>query len=229
MKIKPSGNMPNKTSSLLSEIDLSLLNGLMIDIDDTLYNYSISHKAALNGCYKYLDPSIKKKLNFNDFTYEYTNARESITKKLSPQGSCRSRLFAFNLLFEKFEINSSYLLALKFESIYWKEFIHAISPNKEILNFIKKCKKNNLTTCAVSDMQAHIQILKLKKLKLTNYIDHLVTSEEAGAEKPNKKIFDLALQRMKLSKDKVLMIGDNITKDIKGAESYGIRAIYFKA
>jgi len=229
MRIKSSRKMQNNQRSLLSHIDLSSFSGLMIDIDDTLYNYNISHKAALNGCYKSLDSSIKKKLNFKDFVYEYTNARESITKKLSPQGSCRSRLFAFNLFFEKLQINPSYLLALKFDSIYWKEFINAISPNKEILNFIKKCKKNNLTTCAVSDMQAHIQILKLKKLNLTNYIDHLVTSEEAGAEKPNKKIFDLALQRMKLNKDKVLMIGDNIAKDIKGAESNGIKAIYFKA
>jgi putative hydrolase of the HAD superfamily len=229
MRIKSSTYLPNKTKSVLSEIDLSLFRGLMIDIDDTLYNYDISHTAALNGCYKSLDPSIKKKLNFKNFVYEYTSARESITKKLSPQGSCRSRLFAFNLLFEKLQINTPYLLALKFDSIYWKEFIYAISPNKEILNFVKKCKKNNLTICAVSDMQAHIQILKLKKLSLTDYIDHLVTSEEAGVEKPNKKIFDLALQRMRLNKDQVMMIGDNIAKDIKGAESYGIKAIYFKA
>lgn len=34
---------------------------------------------------------------------------------------------------------------------------------------------------------------------------------------------------MKLNKDQVVMIGDSIIKDIKGAESFGIQAIYFKA
>ena len=78
-------------------------------------------------------------------------------------------------------------------------------------------------------MQATFQVEKLKKLNLSKYIDFLVTSEEAGAEKPDKKIFNLALQKMKLSKSKVIMIGDNIKKDIKGAESIGIKAIYYQA
>ena len=70
---------------------------------------------------------------------------------------------------------------------------------------------------------------RLKKIKFERYIDFLATSEEAGAEKPNKAIFQLALKKMQLTKKKVVMIGDNFKKDIKGAESFGIQAIYFKA
>ena len=34
---------------------------------------------------------------------------------------------------------------------------------------------------------------------------------------------------MKLQKDEVVMIGDSLAKDIKGAENFGIKAIHFKA
>ena len=99
----------------------------------------------------------------------------------------------------------------------------------EMKNFLIDVKKHGLITCAVTDMQATFQVENLRKLKLSKYIDFLATSEEAGAEKPNKRIFNLALQKMQLNKSKVIMIGDSIKKDIKGAESIGIKAIHYQA
>ncbi len=46
--------------------------------------------------------------------------------------------------------------------------------------------------------------------------------------KPEKNFFDMAINDMAISKDSVLMIGDDIISDIKGAKDFGIKAIQVK-
>ena len=61
---------------------------------------------------------------------------------------------------------------------------------------------------------------------LEKQIDFLVTSEEVGCEKPNKLIFEKALEKINLENDQVIMIGDSELKDIKGAKNLGIRSFH---
>ncbi len=56
-------------------------------------------------------------------------------------------------------------------------------------------------------------------------MDLVITSEEAGRDKPEEPVFRLALEKLGMKKDEVLFIGDDISKDIKGAEMLGIRYI----
>ena len=46
--------------------------------------------------------------------------------------------------------------------------------------------------------------------------------------KPEKNFFDLAIKDMEIEKDNVLMVGDDIVSDIKGAKDFGIKAIQVK-
>ena len=46
--------------------------------------------------------------------------------------------------------------------------------------------------------------------------------------KPEKNFFDLVIKDMEISKDAVLMIGDDIISDIKGAKDFNIKAIQVK-
>ena len=68
---------------------------------------------------------------------------------------------------------------------------------------------------------------KIKKLKLNNYCNKIVTSEEAGKEKPHPYIFIKALQKLDKNPHEVCMIGDNFKKDIIGANNLGIDSIWF--
>lgn len=56
-----------------------------------------------------------------------------------------------------------------------------------------------------------------------------VVSEIVGEQKPSAKMFDEAMRKMALSqneKDRIVMIGNNLKKDIKGANLYGITSIW---
>ena len=66
-----------------------------------------------------------------------------------------------------------------------------------------------------------------------NGLDHIfsewVISEQIGVEKPDPLMFETAMQRMGLiesDKNRVIMIGNNLARDIAGANRFGIRSVH---
>lgn len=56
-----------------------------------------------------------------------------------------------------------------------------------------------------------------------------VVSETVGEQKPSVKMFDAAMGAMHLGKedlDRIVMIGNNLKKDVAGANRYGITSIW---
>lgn len=66
---------------------------------------------------------------------------------------------------------------------------------------------------------------KLIRLGLHHFFDEVVTSEEAGAEKPDERIFQLALDKMGCRPEKSIMIGNKFSEDILGAINIEMPAI----
>lgn len=60
---------------------------------------------------------------------------------------------------------------------------------------------------------------------LTGHVEFAVTSGDAGAEKPDPRIFRAALQRAGVDAEKAVMVGDSISSDLSAAEAVGMRAV----
>ena len=71
------------------------------------------------------------------------------------------------------------------------------------------------------------QVLKLDRCGLTQHIDALVTSEDAGTAKPNPEIFAKALGALGMTSAQTVMVGDAWDTDIAGALAAGLRPIWF--
>ena len=65
-----------------------------------------------------------------------------------------------------------------------------------------------------------------EKLDLVDRVDFLVSSEEAGMDKPGAPIFWLALQKCGCTADEAIMVGDNFRHDVQGALDRGIGGIW---
>ena len=72
-----------------------------------------------------------------------------------------------------------------------------------------------------------VQNIKLSCCGIASYFDIVITSETTGHRKPQRGIFDHALNIFKLKSENVLMIGDNPETDIKGATTAGWKAIWY--
>lgn len=202
-------------------IDLSALSGVLIDLDNTLYAYDPAHHAGLRAACAH----VAHWGPYDLVSREYRAARNAVTDRLRGQGACRSRLFAFQALCESRGEPSPYVLARELDRLYWRVFLETMRVDADALDFLKRCRAAGLPVCVVTDMTAHVQIDKLLALGLTGLIDHLVTSEEVGAEKPDPRMFAAGLAKIGTTQADTIMIGDDCDKDIRGAEAAGLRAV----
>jgi putative hydrolase of the HAD superfamily len=71
------------------------------------------------------------------------------------------------------------------------------------------------------------QDVKISRTNIGGYFQHIVISEEIGINKPDKAIFEHALNLAGATKSESLMIGDSLEADVRGALDFGMDAIYF--
>lgn len=66
-----------------------------------------------------------------------------------------------------------------------------------------------------------VQLEKITNSGLDHHFGLVLSSEMAGAKKPDPRIFRAALDRTKASADESLMIGDSVAADMEGARGVG--------
>lgn len=195
--------------------------GLLLDIDNTLYDYNLAHNHAKNLVLDYCVKQFSLPIKEIDFAYE--KARKQVHINLLGYAASHNRILYFQKMLEFLNINPM-KYAIEINSKYWDTFLEKLKPFEGVYSLLEKY---NNKICLVTDLTADIQHRKIHKLKLEKYCDKLVTSEEAGHEKPHPYIFSLALQKLDLKASQVCMIGDNFNKDILGSVALGIKSIWF--
>lgn len=93
----------------------------------------------------------------------------------------------------------------------------------ELLEYLKPKYKMHI----VSNGFREVQYKKIENAGLTAYFDQIILSEDAGANKPNPLIFDLALKQAETKRTESLMIGDSWEADIQGAHNAQMDQIWF--
>jgi len=197
-----------------------IYKGILLDIDNTLYDYSKAHEFSRD---KVLD------LCINEFNIEkkiiigaYNKARKRVNIELSETASSHNRLLYFQKMMEILQLNSLEN-SMRLYNVYWDNFLDKMTPYDDIYKLLEKYKYR---ICLVTDLTAHIQYRKIQKLNLDKYCNCIVTSEEAGKEKPHPYMFMMALTKLNLNPEDVCMIGDSFKKDIFGATNLGIKSIW---
>lgn len=72
-----------------------------------------------------------------------------------------------------------------------------------------------------------VQYEKLRNTGLDRYVQRMVLSDEIGIQKPDRRIYDYALEETGAIANQTVMVGDNPETDVQGALNAGWRAIFF--
>lgn len=193
-----------------------LPDAILFDTDNTLYPYDPAHKAALQA--------VKDKVvtTFSilpeEFDVAFKEARKQIKARLKHTASSHSRLLYLQKMLEIMGLGSQVLLALDFEQTYWRTFLSNAVLFDEVKELLDDLRLMGIPTAIVTDLTAQIQFRKVVYFGLDHYFDYIVTSEEAGYDKPNKAPFQIALEKMRPKGNCIWMIGDNPVNDIQGGK-----------
>lgn len=212
---------------IFPEIKLKGVKGVLLDIDNTIYHYDSCHEYALNILIDELFILIDQPKEI--IKKKFLQSRKRINNKLYGHASSHSRFLYIQLTLEKFLDKTSFYHTLRLEELYWSTFLDKMKIDKNANLFINNCYSSKIPICCITDLTAQIQFRKIIKLNLEEKINYIVTSEEAGIEKPNKLIFNLSLEKIKLKYKDVIMVGDSFSKDIKGAKELGIKSYLIKS
>lgn len=70
-------------------------------------------------------------------------------------------------------------------------------------------------------------LTKMELSGLNPYFKNVIISEDVGVNKPDKAIFEYALDKAEAQLHESIMIGDSLEADIRGAQNFGMKAIFF--
>ena len=66
----------------------------------------------------------------------------------------------------------------------------------------------------------------VRKFKIRQYFDFILTSAACSYRKPHPRIFELALANWYLLPSEAVMVGDNLTADVFGAQNAGLYGVW---
>lgn len=95
--------------------------------------------------------------------------------------------------------------------------------SKKVLAYLQE----KYTLHIISNGFKESTLTKMDKSGLNPYFRNVIISEDVGVNKPDKAIFEYALDKAKATKPESIMIGDSLEADIRGAQDFGIQAIFF--
>jgi putative hydrolase of the HAD superfamily len=100
---------------------------------------------------------------------------------------------------------------------------HLLPYAREVLEYLQDKYVLHIITNGFADIQS----VKMQSASITGFFKEIITSEKAGCQKPNRKIFDYALQQTKAHPKHCIMIGDSLDSDIQGAINAEIDHVFF--
>ena len=198
---------------------------VLFDLDNTLYPYEPAHVNALNA----VKTKVSRNFNLKEQTFDeaFAKAKELTKAQLGNTAAAHSRLLYMQKMLELLGLGSQVLFALDLEQTYWRTFLANATLFPGAKDFLDDLRLNSIPMAIVTDLTAQIQFRKMIYFGLDHYFDCIVTSEEAGQEKPHAAPFQLALKKVQPKGSTIWMIGDNPKKDIGGAKA-AVQAVTFQ-
>ena len=201
-----------------------MFKGVIFDIDGTLYDYQTSDTLAMKKFCAFVEENLG--VDEKTFRENYAAARQIVRGRLKDTAAQHSRVLLIQTALELMGKNS-FAHLLEMYDVYWDCFLDNMQPYDGTADFLSELKLSGVKIATCTDMTAHIQYRKLKRLGLDKFIDFMVTSEETGFEKPAPIMFNLALQKLNLPANEVAYFGDAFERDIRGAANVGIKPFWF--
>jgi FMN phosphatase YigB (HAD superfamily) len=111
-------------------------------------------------------------------------------------------------------------------NVFFKDYVNSLELRPCTKQVLEQVSANYIMGLISNFTYAPVIYYGLRKLDIAQFFNAILVSEEVGWRKPNRKIFEEALKRLKLSASETVYIGDSPLEDIAGAKSVGMKTIF---
>jgi len=200
---------------------------LFFDLDHTLWDFEANARGTLQELHLALQLEEKGVHDFERFHKNYLAHNEKLWERYRngyiKQEELRVKRMWLTLLdFKIADEELAGVLSTRFLELLPTRTI-LFPYAKEILQYLKR---KEYALHLVTNGFDKTQHSKLLSSGLKPFFNEVITSESSGSLKPNKEIFEFALEKCDAAPNECIMIGDSIEVDIIGAMNVGIDQVY---
>lgn len=179
---------------------------VIIDLDDTLYDYSIANRAGEKALNEFIATTLNQ--NVDEIAAELAKARITLKFRLGEVAASHSRLLYVREFLNSNHIQIYASFALECEQVFWREYLHSSSLYPGVLDFLTYLRLRKTQLVLVTDLTTSIQLRKLAWFGLDKLFDLVITSEEAGGDKKSGLPEDLLNRFLMPTPQIIWSIGD---------------------
>ncbi len=196
---------------------------VLFDADNTLLNFDKDENCALRKVMELYgvpvtEENIKTYVEINQGMWKALERGELTKPELK---RTRFRKFFDAIGFETdadvFEVNEKYLSLLG----------EGGNTLDGAVDLCRELKEEGYDLYIVTNGVANTQKNRLTRSGLLPYFTDIFVSETVGHQKPKKEYFDYVLSHIReTDKEKIILVGDSLTSDIKGAMNAGLKSVW---
>jgi putative hydrolase of the HAD superfamily len=198
--------------------DVSKVKAVLFDLDNTLMDFMKMKERAIDSAIEAMIDSglplkkeeTKKIINrlYKKFGIEYQKIFDELLKEVL--GRVDYKILA-----------SGVVAYRKIKEGYVEPYPHVTATLTELI-------KRGYILGIISDAPAFQAWSRLVGMNLHHFFNFVITFEEGKVKKPGKIPFKLAIEKLKLKPEEIMMVGDDPRKDIAGANKVGMVTVLAK-
>lgn len=211
-------------------IDTKGIRWVWIDLDDTLWDFTGNSLISLAKIYE-LHNFSRFYPTMDAWRDRYLEVNHALWAKYNVGAITKDFLQAERFARPLIDAGMSENEAYEYSKVLHTDYLHLLGQCKTLVpgakTLLDTLAAKGYKTGVLSNGFKEVQYDKLRSAGVLDMIDCMVLSDEIDVNKPDKRLFDYALQKAGTTAAESILIGDNPDTDIKGAINAGWKAIFF--
>jgi len=195
---------------------------LLFDADNTLFDFDAAEAQSLRTVMEHIDFPMDRQ-NFNLYHHINKKCWSDFEKGILAQEDIQ--ITRFTRFLERLKSDAD---PVEIGALYLKGLATCTDLVYGAVDMLNRCRESGYEMVVITNGLKEVQRPHFEHTGLTEYFSHIIVSDEIGASKPHTAFFDHTFKAIgHPPKDKVLIVGDGLSSDIKGGMKYGVDTCWF--
>jgi putative hydrolase of the HAD superfamily len=191
-----------------------MIQAVLFDLDGTLYDRDLLVQALIEE-------------QFDAFHEELGNVdRPSFIQRIVylDDHGFGDKLELYKMVGKEWRLSRE--LSDRLHTDFWSRYIRHCKVSEDTRTTLEQLRQHGRKMGVITNGAIKWQQQKLDSLGITPLFDSVLISEAEGLRKPDRAIFERALERLSVRAEEAMFVGDNPEADIAGARAAGLVPVW---